>query len=816
MTSIGQDVRFGVRMLFRSPGVTLAAVLALGLGIGLATAMFSIVYGAMIRGLPVPEPERLMHLENANPSREEPSLEVFLHDFLDWRERQKSFEALAAYDGGTLNLSGDNGNGGQPERFDGTFISANGFDVLRVKPILGRSFLPEEDTPQGEPAAILSYGVWKKRYQGDPKVLGRAVRINGKPGTIVGVMPQGFAFPNATEVWSTLRLDPIRVERGKGNTLEVMGRLRNGVSLEQARAEMNGLAKVLAAEYPKTNEGRVAVVKPWMEEATGDEIATLLWTMFAFCLVVLLLACINVASLMTARVARRTREIAIRSSLGAGRGRVVGQLLLESLILSSLGAVLGVAFAYWGVKLFNAAIAGNNPPFWIRIALDPLALAFALGMTVVAALVSGLLPALQASRTDVGEVLKDEGRGSSSLRLGRFSRLVVIGEVAFSCLLLVSAGLMIRSVVAVRTIDLGFDPRNLFTARVALFEATYPEEAKRMAFFEDLLERLASQPDVATIAATTNIPGGGSGLWRYRLEGGSYPTERDLPQTHMFVVSHGFFDVFGARMLAGRDFGRLDTAGSLPVVIVNQSFAARAWPGQDPLGKRVRLQEEPNDVTDPPWRTVVGAVPDLQMEGINDNDGETPDGFYLPLSQRCPGFVSITARSRTGNPLALTAVVRQQVNALDPDLPLYFVRSMEQILEQGLFFPNLFASLFAIFGVAALLLASVGIYGVIAFSVNQRTQEIGIRMALGAQRQSVLRMILRQGMLQLGIGLLAGLLLAFGASFLLASFLIGIKPQDPATFTLVSLILATIAFIACWIPARKAMRTDPLVAIRYD
>lgn len=816
MTSIGEDVRFGVRMLFRSPGVTLAAVLALGLGIGLATAMFSIVYGAMIRGLPIPEPERLMHLENANPSREEPSLEVFLHDFLDWRERQQSFEALTAYDSRTLNLSGDNGTGVQPERFDGTFISANGFDVLRVKPILGRSFLPEEDTPQGEPAAILSYGVWKKRYQGDPKVLGRTVRINGKPGTIVGVMPQGFAFPNDTEVWSTLQLDPIRVERGKGNTLEVMGRLKDGVSLEQARTEINGLAKAIAAEYPKVSEGRVAVVKPWMEEAVGGEIAGLLWTMFAFCLVVLLLACTNVASLMTARVSRRTREIAIRSSLGAGRGRLIAQLLLESLILSSLGAVLGVAFAYWGVKLFNAAIAGTNPPFWIRIALDPLALTFALGMTVVAALVSGLVPALQASRTDVGEVLKDEGRGSSSLRLGRFSRVVVIGEVAFSCLLLVSAGLMIRSVVAARTLDLGFETRNLFTGRIALFDAAYPEEAKRRAFYEDLLERLANHPDVATVAATTNIPGGGTGLWRYRLEGGSYPTERDLPQTHMAVVSRGFFDVFGAKVQAGRDFGRLDTADSLPVVIVNQSFAAKVWPGQDPLGKRVRLEEEPNDVTNTPWRTVVGVVPDLKMEGVVDNEGETPDGFYLPISQRSPGFFTITARSRTGNPLALTTVVRQQVNALDPDLPVYFVRSMEEILDQGMFFPNLFASLFAIFGVAALLLASVGIYGVIAFSVNQRTQEIGIRMALGAQRESVLRMILRQGMIQLGLGLLAGLLLALFVSRLLASFLIGIKPQDPATFTLVSLILATVAFIACWIPARRAMRTDPLVAIRYE
>ena len=812
MTSLGQDLRFGLRMLFKNPGLTAAAVLALGLGIGLATAMFSIVYGAMLRGLPVPEPERLLHLENADPSHDEPSLEVFLHDFLDFRERQKSFESLAAYRGGTLNLSGDTG---QPERFNGTFITANGFQVLRVQPILGRSFLPEEDAPQGEPAAILSYGVWKKRYQGDPKVIGRPVRINAQSGTIVGVMPQGFAFPNNTEVWTPLRPDPTRTERGEGPTLEVMGRLRDGVTLEQARTEMNGIAKAIAAEHPKTNEGRVAVVKPWMEEATGGEIASLLWTMLAACFAVLLIACTNVASLIMARVSRRTREIAIRSSLGAGRGRLVTQLLLESLLLSALGAVLGVVLAWWGIKLFNAAIAGSNPPFWIRIAIDPTSLTFAVGVTLVAALVSGLLPALQASRTDAGEVLKDEGRGSSSLRLGRFTRAVVIAEVALSCLLLVGAGLMVRSIIAVRTLDLGFDPTHLFTARIALFDAAYPQESGRVAFFNDLLERLANQPGVAAVAATTNLPASGSGRWKYRLEGGAYPTERDVPTAHLAMISPGFFDVFGARLLAGRNFGRLDMADSQPVVIVNQSFAAKVWPRQDPVGKRIRLEEEPNE-KNPPWRTVVGVAPDLKIEGVGGDNTETPDGFYLPLAQRCPGFVSLAVRTRTANPLALTSVVRQQVNALDRDLPIYFVFSMEQILADGRFFPNLFGSLFAIFGCAALVLAAVGIYGVIAFSVHQRTQEIGIRMALGAQRQNVLRMILNQGMLQLGIGLAAGLVLAFFASRLLASFLIGIQPRDPATFTLVSALLAAIAFVACWIPARRAMRTDPLTAIRYD
>ncbi len=812
MASFRQDVRFGLRLLFRHPGHTLAAVIALGLGIGLATAMFSIVYGVAYRGLPVPEADRIVHIENANPSLDQPSLEVFLHDFLDMRERQRSLEGLSGYYDGTLNLSGD---GGQPERFNGSFISANAFGQLRVKPVLGRGFLPGEDTPQAEPVAVLSYGAWKTRYQRDKRILGRPVRINGEPGTIVGVMPEGFAFPESTEVWTPLRLDPLRLERGQGETLEVMGRLRDGVSVAAARAELQGIVKAIAAQYPKTNKGRIAVVKPWMEEAIGDEPRRLLWTMLGACLFVLLIACTNVASLMVARASRRTREIAIRASLGASRGRIIVQLLLESLLIAVLGAGIGLLLARWGVQVFNSAITVTDPPFWLRIAVDPTALLFTLGVTLLAALLSGLLPALQASKADVGEVLKDEGRGSSSLRLGRLSRFVVIGEVAFSCLLLVGAGLMIRSVLAMRTVDLGFDPTHLLTARIALFESSYPKEADRARFFDDLLQRLAGQPGITAATATTNLPGGGSGRWSYRVEGRAYPTERDVPRARVAMVSASFLETFGARVLAGRNFGPQDRAGSLPVAIVNRTFAAKVWPGEDPLGKRIRLEEE-TDETKPPWRTVIGVAPDLQMAGVGDDSREIPEGLYLPLAQRCPGFVSIAVRTQTDNPVALTTAVRQQVNALDRDLPIYFVYSMEEVLSRGRFFTNLFASLFAIFGLMALVLASVGIYGVIAFSVNQRTQEIGIRMALGAERRNVLRMILRQGMWQLGFGLGAGLLAAFFVSRLLATFLIDVKPRDPVTFTLVSLLLAMVAMVACWIPARRATRTDPLVAIRYE
>ncbi|MBW8878479.1 MAG: ABC transporter permease [Acidobacteria bacterium] len=806
-----QDLRFSLRQLFRHPGHTVTAVLALGLGIGLATAMFSIVYGALLRGLPVPAADRLLRVHSANPSHDDPALEVFLHDFLDFRARQRSFQSLAAFYEGTVNLSGD---GNPPERFNGVFSSANLFDVLRVPPVHGRAFLPGEDAPAAEPVILLSYGVWQRRYHADPRVVGRPVRINGEAGTIAGVLPPGFGFPLSSEVWVPLRLDPLRIPRGEGKTLDVIGRLRDGVSLEQARADLRAIARALAAEHPQTNRGRIAVVNPWMEEALGGGIAKLLWTMLGACVFVLLIACANVASLMMARASRRTREITIRAALGASRRRLVGHLLLESLLLALCGAGLGVLLAALGVKLFNLGIAASSPPFWMRIAVDPVALLFTLGVTLAAGLLSGLMPALQTSRTDLNEVLKDEGRGSSSLRLGRFSRLVVVAEVAFSCLLLVGTGLMVRSVVRLRTMDLGIDPARRFTGRVTLPAATYPKEADRLAFYDEVLRRLEAQPDVAAAAVGTHLPGGFSGLSPYRAEGRSYPNEQDLPMTHTAEISPAYFEAFGVRLLAGRPFGRLDTATSLPVAIVNQSFAAEAWPGQDPLGRRFRLGDE-EGVSNPPWRTVVGVAPDLHMGGLDDVRG-WPQGVYLPLAQRPPATATLTARTRTPDPLTLTAAVRQQVSALDPDLPVYLVRSLEEQLARERFFPNLFASLFAIFGGAALVLAAVGIYGVIAFSVQQRTQEIGIRMALGAQQGSVLSLILRRGMGQLLAGLAAGLLGAFFVSHLLVDYLSGIQPRDPLTFLLVSLALALIAFVACWIPARRATRTDPLVAIRYE
>ncbi len=820
MTMIARDVRFGLRLLGKSPGHTLAAVVALTLGIGLSTAMFSVVYGLIFRGLPLDEPERILYLETARPSKDQPSLAVPLRDFLDWRRRQTSFEELAAYYPGTIILTGAGEKGERPaERFDGAFVSSGLLPVLRVRPLLGRGIQPGDEAPGAAPVVVLGWGVWRSRYGGDPHVVGRTVRINGTPGTIAGVMPQGFSFPMLEQAWTNFPLDPLRGSRGYRETVAVIGRLKPEATRAAARAEMEGIARALAAERPDTNEGLDAIVKPLGDEYVPRSIRMMLYVMLACCLFVLLIACTNVASLLMARASRRTRELAVRSALGAQRRTLVRQLLLESLLLSLLGAVPGVLLAGWALDFLNAAIGLMNPPYWVRIALDPASLVFALGLTLLAALVAGLMPALQASRPDITDVLKDEGRGGPALILGRLSRFVVVGELTLSCLLLVFTGLMVKSVIKLRTVELGFDQKDVLTARVPFFETSYPEEADRIAFVDQLVARLHGHPGAQAAATTTMLPGNGGPTSLYTVAGRSYPRPEDRPVTWTASISPGYFDTFRIPLRHGRDFGPLDKAGGLPVLIVSESFARAAWPGQNPLGRQVRLvgeeDEKGEEAEAQPWRTVVGVAADTEIS-VGTRQAQWTEMVYLPLAQGCPRFVSLAIKTRQGKPEAFTESLRAVVAGLDSDMAAYRISSLEELLARNQFHSNLFAILFAIFGLSALLLASVGIYGVIAFSVEQRTREIGVRLALGARRESVLGLILGQGMRQLAIGLGLGLLLAWPAVRVLRRFLFGVQPNDPATFATVALVLTFIAFAACWFPARRAAATDPLVAIRYD
>ncbi len=798
------DLKVGFRILRKNPGPSLFAVLALTLGIGLTVMMFSIVYGAILRGLPFDEPHQLVHVERSQIERGIESMEVTIHDYTDWREQQsQSFVDLGAWYTGTVNVA----DGDVPERFDGAFISPSTFPLLGVRPQLGRLF-SEEDRVTGAPMVMLiGHQLWQDRYQGDPGIVGRSVRVNSEPATIIGVMPEDFLFPFQQQVWVPLRVDPVALARGEGITLEVMGRLRDGVTIDRAMVEMSGIAQRLAAEYPQTNEGIAPVIKPFTEEYIGEEPITLLYTMLGAVFLVLLIACANVANLLMSRAATRTKEVGIRTALGASKVRIVLQFMAEALLLALGGAALGLAIAWVGVRAFNTAIADTGPPFWIDIRIDGAALLFTLAIAGVAALVAGVIPALHAARANVNDILKDESRGSSSFRLGRVSKAIVVFEIALSCGLLIGAGLMIKSVTQLRTIDFGF-PTEVFTARVGLMEVDYPDSIARENFHNALLPRLQQIPGIESVALLTALPGLGAGGPNVRIEGVEYDVEGELPWARGNSISPNYFETFQVRMLEGRAFTEQDRMSSLPVAIVNQAFAAKFFANESPIGRRVRFGRE----ADAPWITIVGVVPDMREGGLDD---EVQEAIYRPLAQDPARFFSIAARTRS-EPLAITQEVREAVIGVDSDLPIYFVQTLQSAIDQSYWFYSVFGTLFMIFGAAALFLAGVGLYGVMATSVAQRTREMGVRMALGAQARDVLALIFRQGMIQIAIGIVLGLGIAVGLSNLLTIVLYEVNPRDPIVFLSIIAFLVSAASLACFVPARRATRVDPNVALRTD
>jgi predicted permease len=800
------EARHAVRSLGRSPGLASIAVLALGLGIGLTTTMFSIVNGVVLQGLPFEESERLLHIERAKLAEGQGSLEVPIHDFLDWRERQESFEDLAAFYGGTVYLAGSED---RPVRYEGAFVTANTFRLLRVRPQLGRDFEDGEDHPSRTKVAILSHRVWQDRYRGDAGVLGRAIRLNGEPATIVGVMPEGFAFPMVQQIWSPLRLDPLKLKRGEGRTLEVIGRLRPGLTPDHAAAELARIAKELEEAYPATNRGVSTVIKPYITEFIGQDSIGLLYTMLGAVFGVLLIACANVANLLLARASLRIREVAIRSALGAGRLRVIAQHLLESAMLATVGGALGIAIAHVGTRLFNQAIAaGPGVPFWFDIRVNPRVALFVLAVSALAGLLAGIIPAVQASRADVNAILKDESRGSG-LRIGRFSRGLVIAEITLSCGLLVGAALMVKSVVKLKSFRLEYLTEEVLTARVGLFEADYPNVEVRRRFYRDLRERLAGRPGVEGVALTTSLPVWPTERLRFEIEGVAYDSPDKRPRAGVVRVSPGYLATFGLPLRAGRDFLPSDSSDALPVALVSQSFATRHLAG-DALGKRFRPEAE--DGGEPAWRTVVGVVSDATQLGIDNPEQAL---WYEPIDQSDAAFASIAVRTAAA-PLSLTSLVRDEVAALDPNLPIYYVYTMRQQVERQTWFYGVFGTLFILFGAIALFLAAIGLYAVMAFSVSRRTQEIGIRMAIGAAAADVLRLILRQSLAMIGIGLALGLVLAAGFARLLTAVLFRIEPWDPTVFGGIVLLLVTTAVAATLLPARRAARLDPVEALHHQ
>jgi putative ABC transport system permease protein len=813
MNSFLQNLRFAARLTVRNPALAAICVLTLGVGIGLTATMFSIVHGALLKPLPFEESERLLAVVHTDVAQGTENLGIRLHDLEAYSVQQQVFEGLAAYGTGTFIVSGVEG----AEQHFGAWMSANAFDLLRVRPILGRTFRQGEDAPGAAGVAVIGYRLWQDRYGSDPQVLGRTLRINGEEATIVGVMAEGFSFPHREQVWMPDRQEPAAFERGASPFRNLFGRLRPGVSPDQANAQLHAISQRLAASYPETNENLRAGAIPlreWFNRTLGGHTAPLLFVMLGGVFAVLLIACVNVANLLLGQAALRSREVAIRTALGASRLRIASQFLTEPLILAVAGSVIGLGLAYRLVHLFENTIPPAEMFFWMDFSLDATILLFVVGLTLFSTLASGLLPAIRASGGSVSETLKDESRGTSSLRGGRLTKGLVVAEVALSVVLLAGAGLMIRSVANVTTIDYPFATADVLTAGLALpiddEERRYAAAADRIRFFKEVEARMAEQPGVRAVALTTALPGLGAGGNQFSLEGETYARQADQPFTRTAAITPGFFETFGAGILQGRAFGPEDREESLPVAIVNQSFARRHFPAGDALGSRVRLGGPDSEG---PWRTIVGVVPDLHMSPLFGEDPAQAAGLYLPLAQTEVASVNIAART-AGPPAAVAPQLRSVVAAVDPDIPAYQVQSLAGALHENAWVFRVFGGIFVIMGVVALFLAAIGLYGVISFSVSRRTREMGVRMALGARAEQVTRLIVRQGVVQLAIGVVLGLFGALALTGLLRGVLYGVSPRDPLVFAAIVAVLALTGLVASWVPARRATRVDPMVALR--
>ncbi len=802
------DLLLGVRALRKEPLSAVITSFTLALGIGLCTIAFSLLYGVFFRGLDVPEPGRLTLIARSNPARQIEVGGVTVHDFYDWREQQTSFEALAHFSTGTVNLAGSEG----PERYNGGFVSASVFDALRVKPILGTGFRPGDDAAGAALTVVLGYQVWATRYRSDPGIAGKPVVVNGEAATILGVMAKGFQFPQNQDLWVAARDNrATNTDRTRSPQFQVFGRLKDGVSKDQAALEMARIADRLAKAYPESNKGFTTRFRSFVEDDTGPELVAVFGAMQVATLFVLLIAIANVANLLMARATLRTREAALRSALGASRFRVVLPFFAETLVLALVGAVAGIAIAYAGVTLFDGATQSVGKPYYMKFGLDLPVLLFVLGVTLFAALVAGAAPAFYVLKTDMNATLKDESRGTGVLG-GRLTRVLVTAEIGLSCALLIGAGLMIRSIVKLRNFEYPFATERVFTARVGLFETEYPDTAARRRFFRGLLERLERLPGTRGAALTTTLPldAGGRSIG---IAGETYATPRDYPEARNSIVTPGYFSALSVKLLRGRDVSAGDADGSEPVAIVNESFAKRFFAGRDVLGQR--FAERTNRDSLGAWMTVIGVVPDLRMEGFG-TERRNPWGYYAPVAQRDPSFMTIIVQAAGGDPLALTATVREAVRSLNPNLPIYNVDSMQGVIRQETWFYFVFGTLFIVFGGAALFMATVGLYGVLSFSVSRRTREMGIRMALGAKASDVIRLVVRQGGMQLGLGLGVGLLIALLLTKVIGILMFEVAPRDPPVFTLVVLIIAGVGLLASLIPARRATGVEPVTALRHE
>ena len=834
LTNLVQDIRVGLRVLLREKGFCALSITVLALGICGVTTTFSVVNGVMLRGFSFPNSARMVSVSFIDPTSKNffgQNGQVSPMDFEEVRPKQQSFELMAAYiSGATVNVT----NEGVPRRYTGSYVTDAFLRILGVSPSMGRDFTPEDNTEGAEKVALVSYGVWQRDFGGTPDIIGKALKINGSPATIIGVMPKGFAFPINEEWWVPLfREYPVRARTDPRVTNpSVLALLKRDVSLDQANAEMTTVARQLADAYPDTNKQfNTGKVEPLLKTYTPLPLRGTLVTMLAFCVGVLLIGCFNVMNMQFARATLRARELAIRSSLGASRTRLMLQMLTESLLVTVVGAALGVGLAWYFTDLLNATVRTFDfpPPSWMTFDIDGPVLVFSLIAMFAAAIASGLLPAWMASRANLATVLKEGGRGTS-----RGTRVVMRGLVVFqvvvTSILLIGSLLQMQSIRKQQTIDYGYDTGAVMTARMGLMDGDYPTNDARKRFFDRLVRELRTRSEFEGVALTNRFRMVFSGSGPVEIEGREYKEKKDRLNANFEQVSPGYFDAIGQTLVEGRKFQDDDLDTRLPVAIVNVAFARKYWGNESPLGRRLRALDG-NSLQPGPWRTIVGVVKTVRMLPPFNIPNVDETGFYVPFYSQAAGpakadegvsqFATLVVKPRGGMQAeALMNSMRQEVTRVDPNLPLYFVGTARRQIEGFVAQNRVVAIMFSVFGLVATVIAAVGIYGVMSFSVSQRTQEMGVRMALGADSRRILRMVLRQGSVLTLIGVSLGVLITLGlvvaAGDGMQAVLFGVSPRDPVVYASVAALVALISLAASFVPARRATRVDPMIALRTE
>lgn len=811
MDTFLQDLRYSFRTFIKSPGFTAVAVIALGLGIGANTAIFSVVNALLLKPLPYKDADRLVLIWHAYPKLNLDQASISAPSYIEYRDMTSSFEQVATATEWNVNLTG----GGEPERLQGARISYNLFSTLGVQPFQGRSFLAEEDQPGRNNVVVLSYGLWQRRFGGDPKIVGQTITLDGSSYDVLGVMPAGFVFMIEVDLFTPIAFTPEQLAATNHGNEYLIGvaRLKPGVTFAQASADLESVADQLRPQFYGPNWGITLV--PLREQLVGSFRSALLILLGAVgC--VLLIACANVANLLLARASSRQKEIAVRTALGASRMRIVRQLLTESVLLASLGGAFGLLLAFVGIRALVLGVPEDITGFivgWKDINLSAPVLAFTLGVSMLTGVVFGLVPALRASRPDLNESLKEGGRGGTEGRRNNLVRAsLVVVEVAVALVLLIGAGLLIRSFVRLQQVSPGFNPSNVLTMQLSLPRSKYGEKPQLAAFFQQVVERVQNLPGVSSAAVGNNIPMGNQG-WNssFAIEGLQVAPGEPSPHGDPHMITTDYFKTMGIPLFRGRYFTDADSKDSLPVAIIDETLAEQYWPDEDPIGRRLAaFFDGPRGQLN--WRQIVGVVGHVKQYGL---DGKTKVQYYFPQSQSPQRDTYLLVRTAGEQPNMISAI-RGAIDSVDRDQPIYRVMKMEDIVANSALQRRVSMFLLGIFAAVALVLAAVGIYGVMAYSVTQRTHEIGIRMALGAQQRNVLGLVVRHGMVMTLIGVGLGLGGAFAVTRVMASLLFGVSAHDPLTFVGIPLLLGAVALLACFVPARRATKVDPMIALRYE